>query len=179
MKFTSFENWLFERKSQTLEYGCLMLYADVPDWKEKTNFIFKDDIYEKDDDYGYEKSPHVTIVYGFHDDEVDKKELYEKIEELIHPLTVTIQNISFFECEEYDVVKFDVPLTSQLKKYRKEFLKFPNTQTYKEYHPHMTIAYVKKGRGERYARELDKPFTVTFNRAVYSTPDESKKYFGL
>jgi hypothetical protein len=179
MKFTSFKNWLFERKKENLNYSCLMLYADIPNWKEKTNFIFKDDIYEKDGDYGYEKEPHVTVVYGFHDDEVDKKELYEKIEELIRPLTVTIQKISFFECEDYDVVKFEVPISSQLRGYRKAFLKFPNTQTYKKYEPHMTICYVKKGEGERYAKKLEKSFKVKFNKAVYSTPDENKKYFDL
>lgn len=187
MKFVSFQFWLKEsfnkflfEQSEEFKYGCLMLYADVTNWKEKTNFIFKDDIYEKDGDYGYEKQPHVTIVYGFHDDEVDKKELYEKIEEIIDkPLIAIIQKVSYFECEDYDVVKFDIPISDELRKYRRAFLKFPNTQTYDEYHPHMTIAYVKKGEGKKYSKKLEKPFKVRFNKVVYSSADENKKYFYL
>ena len=181
MTFTSFKNWLNERKNENLSYGCLMLYAKVPDWNKRIHIVKPEDIYEKDDDYGYEKEPHLTIVYGLHDEELDKKELYEKIQEIIRPVTVTIDTIGIFEQKnntDYDVVKFDVPPTAQLKGYRKEFMKFPNTQSFRAYHPHMTIAYVKKGKGKMYAQKIE-PFTVTFNQAVYSSPDFRKKYFEL
>lgn len=176
--FISFKNWLLERNNDNLDYGCLMLYADVPNWKDKISIIDKDDVYEKDDDYGYEKDPHVTIIYGFHESEIDKNEMYDKIKDIIKPIEVTINKIDIFESEDYDVVKFDVPVTKELKEYRKEFLKFPNTQTYKEYHPHITIAYVKKGEGKKYVQKI-KPFKVKFNRAVYSYPGYNKKYFDL
>lgn len=181
MKFKSFKNWLFERKAQSLDYGCLMLYTDIPNWKDKISIINPEDVYEKDNDYGYEKTPHVTILYGLHDDEIDKKELYEKIEELIDPITVTIDTIGYFandDNSEYDVVKFDVPVTKELKEYRKEFMKYPNTQTFSGYHPHLTIAYVKKGEAKKYAQKV-KPFKVTFKQAVYSNPNSRKKYFDL
>ena len=178
MKFESFKNWLLERKNDNLKYACLMLYADISNWKDKISIVDKEDIYEKDDDYGYEKDPHITIVYGFHEDEVDKDQMYKQIKEM-KPVEVTINKINIFETDDYDVVKFDVPITKELKKYRKEFLKFPNTQTYKEYHPHMTIAYVKKGEGKKYIKKLDKPFKVKFNKAVYSDPGYNKKYFKI
>ena len=177
MKFTSFKNWLFERKNDALKYDCLMLDANISNWKEKTSIIDKEDVYEKDDDYGVEKNPHVTIIYGIHPDEVNREELYEEIEK-IKPVKTTIEKISVFECEDYDVVKFDVPVTPELKKYRKIFLKFPNTQTYDEYLPHMTIAYVKKGTGKKYEQKI-KPFNVVFNKAAYSSPGKNKKYFDL
>ena len=179
MKFQSFKNWLLERKNENLSYGCLMLYAKVSDWNDKIRIVDKKDVYEKDDDYGYEKEPHITIVYGLHQDEIDNKELYEKIKELIRPVTVKIEKISIFENDEYDVVKFDVPVTDELKEYRKEFMKFPNTQKFPGYHPHMTIAYVKRGEGKKYVQKLDKPFEVTFRQAVYSNPEHKKKYFDL
>lgn len=177
MKFISYINWLFERKQDALEYACLMLGADMPDWKEKISIIDKEDIYEKDDDYGYEKEPHVTIVYGFHEDEVDKDKIYEEIKKL-KSVNVSIDTISFFECDDYDVVKFEVPVTSELKTYRKTFMKFPNTQTYDKYEPHMTIAYVKKGEGKKYAQKV-KRFQVKFNKAIYSTSGSDKKTFDL
>jgi hypothetical protein len=43
----------------------------------------------------------------------------------------------------------------------------------------MTIAYVKKGEGKKYKQKLDKPFEVTFKKAVYSDPNEKKKHFNL
>jgi 2'-5' RNA ligase len=178
MKFTSFKTWLFERKNDNLEYDCLMLGADIPNWNEKISIVDKDDVYETEDDYGYEKSPHVTIIYGIHPNEVDKEELYKEIKKL-KPIKATIEKISFFECDDYDVVKFDVPVTPELKEYRKTFMKFPNTQDYDDYKPHMTISYVKKGKAKKYAQKLEKSFKVTFNKGIYSSPGCNKKYFDL
>lgn len=180
MKFINFKDWLIlERKNSTLEFGCIMLYADVPNWKERISIVNEKDLYTKDNDFGYETSPHTTIIYGLHDDEIDRQELYEKIEDVIRPVNVAIKEISFFECDDYDVVKFDVPKTETLKRYRKIFMKLPNTQTYSSYEPHMTIAYVKKEKGKKYEQILKEPFKVKFNRAVYSPPDGNKKYFDL
>jgi hypothetical protein len=178
MKFIKFKNWLLERKAETLEYGCIMLTADIPNWKEKLSIIDKKDLYVKDGDYGFEKEPHVTILYGLHDEEIDRDHIYDEIERL-RPITVKINNISIFENEEYDVVKFDVPLTKELRAYRKYFkMLFPNTQTFKDYHPHITIAYVKKGEGKKYVQKV-KTFETTFNESVYSGPDGKKKKFKL
>ena len=180
MKFIRYKNWLFERAVEKLSYGCLMLNTDIPDWKEKISIVDKDDVYEEDDDYGYEKEPHVTILYGFHDDKINKKDLYEEIKKL-HPITVTIDTINCFinkDNDDYDVVKFVVPKIDQLKEYRKEFLKFPNTQSFPGYHPHLTIAYVKKGEAKKYEQKI-KPFKVTFNKAIYSSPTYNKKFFDL
>ena len=55
---------------------------------------------------------------------------------------------------------------------------FPNTQTFKDYHPHITIAYVKKGEGKKYVQKV-KTFETTFNESVYSGPDGKKKKFKL
>ena len=181
MKFAAFKNWLLERNNANLSYGCILLKSDMDildDWAPKISIVDKEDIYEKDDDYGYEKEPHITIVYGIHQDEVDKKELYEKIKELIKPITVTIDSINIFENDDYDVVKYDVPSTKQLKEYRKELLKFPNTQEFKDFNPHMTIAYVLPGTGKKYIQKV-KPFKVTFKKAMYSSPFYKKKYFDL
>jgi hypothetical protein len=180
MKFISLKYWLNERKNDTLEYGCLMLYSNMSKnkWKKYTSIVNKEDIYIKDNDYGYEKEPHITIIYGLHDDEIERKDLYEKIEKIINPIQVKINNISIFETDDYDVIKFDVPINDQLKNYRKEFMRFPNTQTYDSYHPHMTIAYVKKGEGKKYIQKV-KSFEVEFRRAVYSPSSGQKKYFDL
>ena len=179
MKFETFKNWLNERAAERLEYACLMLGADIPDWKKRISIVKPEDIYKEGDDYGYEKEPHVTIIYGLHYEEINTEEICDHIK-VLFPITATIDTISIFETEQgYDVVKYDVPLTKDLKEYRQFFERFyPNTQTYKEYHPHMTIAYVKTGEGKKYAQKV-KPFEVNFNKAIYSSPDEQKRIFDL
>jgi hypothetical protein len=177
MNFTSFQNWLNERAAQKLEYGCLMLRANVPNWKEKISIVKEEDLYKEGDDYGYEKEPYVTVVYGLHDDEINKDQFLTEVERL-YPIKVTIDEIGVFDNDEYDVVKYNVPLVEDLKDYRKYFVMFyPNTQTYDDYHPHMTIAYVKKGEGNKYAQKVES-FDVIFNEAIYSFKDE-KKIFDL
>jgi len=47
---------------------------------------------------------------------------------------------------------------------------YPHTTDYPDYHPHMTIAYVKKGMGKKYAEDL-KDFSITPDKFVYSKID--------
>ena len=151
-----------------------MLEAKIPDWEEyHIAGIDENDVYIKpmDDSYGLETQPHVTVVYGIHEDEIDEETIANVIRENLRPLTVKINEVDVFEGKDYDVVKYNVPITPELKKYRELFLKFPNTQSYPEYKPHMTIAYVKPGTGKKYKRKLREPFSVTFVKGVYSWHD--------
>lgn len=178
MKFISFKNWikLFESKEE--RYGCVMLKANISNWKKHLELIEKEDLYDnKEHDYGYSDEPHITILYGIHHDEVDLKEVYEEIKNL-KPVEVTINKMGMFENDDYDVIKYDIPTNDKLSKYRKIFEEFPNTQTFKDYKPHMTIAYVKKGEGKKYVEKI-KPFKVKFNVGFYSSPEYDKKYFKL
>lgn len=176
-KFISFKNWLNEQKEEKEPtYGCVMMGAKMPDWKDKhTSGIDPADVYIKqyDDSYGIEDKPHVTIVYGIHEDEIDPEVIMDIIENDMKPVTVMIKEISIFENDEYDVVKYDVPVTKQILKYRNMFLdNFENTQSFPDFHPHMTLAYVKTGKGKKYVSKLDEPFEITFNKGIYSFHDE-------
>jgi 2'-5' RNA ligase len=172
LQFQSLEDWLKESKIQNEPtYGCVMLYADMPNWEEDhLEGIEEKDIYIKpyNDSNGLEEEPHVTLVYGIHEDEIDPQVVYDVMEQNLHPVKVKIEEIGFFETPDCDVVKYDVPITSELKKYRNLFMKFPNTQEYPNYKPHMTIAYVKKGTGKNYAKKLEEPLIVMLNKGVYS-----------
>lgn len=175
MKFKSFNNWLFEQENNEAEkeqtYGCVMMEGNIPNWEEyHLDGIDEDDVFIKpnDDSYGLETQPHITILYGIHEDEIDPEVVCNVIEKNMKPLKFTITNVDIFEQDEYDVVKYSVPVTPNLKRYRNLFLQFPNTQTYPEYNPHITIAYVLPGTGKKYKRELREPFDVTFDKGVYS-----------
>lgn len=174
MKFQSLNDWLNEQKKEEQPlYGCVMMEPkNFKEW-EKVHLagIDKDDVYIKpyDESYGLEEQPHVTILYGIHEDEVDPSVVVDMIEQRFLPVTVSISEISIFEQGDYDVVKYDVPVTDQIKEYR-ELIEssFANTQTYPEYHPHMTIAYVKPGTGKKYVTTLREPFEIRFSKGVYS-----------
>jgi len=173
MKFTSFNNWKLmeaekkKEQSKKTEFGCVMLYTEVPNWDKHISIIEKEDIYDDEfKDYGLEHTPHVTVLFGIHLDETTPEEV-EKVLKLFKPIQAYIDTRSIFENPTYDVVKYDVPVTPQLKEYHEAVMAaFPNTQTFPDYHPHMTIAYVVKNSG-KYKGGVT-PFKVTFDTAVYS-----------
>jgi 2'-5' RNA ligase len=174
-EFQSLKSWINESKKEERTYGCVMLDTKIDKWEElHLEGIDEDDIYENDnDDYGLEENPHMTLLYGIHEDEIDPSVVHSVMEKNLHPVTVMITHIGCFENEDYDVVKYDVPVTKEIAKYRKMLEKtFPNTQKFKDFHPHITISYVKSGEGKKYAKELEEPFEVTFNKAVYSWHEE-------
>lgn len=173
MKFQSLIQWLNEQKKEVKPlYGCVMMEPKkIKDWEANhLGGIDEKDIYIKpyDDSNGLEEQPHVTILYGIHEDEVDPSVVVDMIEQKFMPAVVQITEIDIFEQDGYDVVKYNVPITDQIKEYR-DLIEgsFANTQTY-EYHPHMTIAYVKPGTGKKYKKVLDEPFEVRFSKGVYS-----------
>ena len=180
MKFQSFKNWLKEESVRGLKpvdnqkrdkFGCVMMDSKIDNWKEyHMAGIDEEDVYKKpyDDSYGIEDNPHVTVMYGMHEDEMDEEVFAEVIKKNMKPITLRVDEVDVFENDEYDVVKYNLPVTDELKGYRDLFSKFPNTQTYDEYHPHMTLAYVKPGMGKKYKRKLREPFDVTFTKGVYS-----------
>lgn len=179
MKFISLKNWLSENKTQSkkLDYGCIMLYANISNWKEKhLSLIEKEDIYDDEfKDYGLEHEPHATILFGIHLDENKPEEIKEFMKLIFkNPIEVVINKISNFECDDYDVVKYDVPITEELQLYHDITMQtFSNTQTFDEYKPHMTISYVKKGKGKKYSKKI-KPFKVKFDTVVYSYKKNKK-----
>ena len=176
-KFIPLLQWINENdslinNSEEPKYGCIMLDSKIDDWEENhLGGIDEKDIYVKpyDESYGLEEQPHCTILYGIHEDEVDPEVITNVIESNLYPIEVPITNIDIFEQDDYDVVKYNIDVNEDLQKFRDIFEKnFPNTQTFPDFKPHMTIAYVKPGTGKKYKRRLQKPFNVIFDKAVYS-----------
>lgn len=165
-----------EGKNQKVEYGAAMVNFKIKEWNKITSIIDKDDVYDKPT-FGIEKNPHVTILYGFHNsvksDEV--KKLIERIIDIKKPIEIEITKVSYFEAkgQDYDVVKFDItsPILHKLNKALKEL---PHTSSFPDYHPHMTISYVKKGTAKKYEQKLKKTVKLRSNEIVYSTKKQSK-----
>lgn len=161
-------------ESHKNEYGCLMLFFEVSWWDKITNRIKPEDIFEGDG-YGIEKEPHVTLLFGFHDN-VDMNKLEEIVQDIIkNPITIELNNISAFKQDEFDVLKFEVDSQILSTINKKLTDNFEYTNEHGGYHPHMTISYLKPGASDKYTRHLDKPITMKASSVVYSSADEEQK----
>jgi 2'-5' RNA ligase len=163
---------------QKYKYGCLMLQVSVDKWEQYREFIGEENLYisEEDSSFGFEDKPHVTIMYGFNDD--GTPEYLNRVDSFVQLLSGSIKietsQISIFESTNgYDVVKFDIEsfVLQRLNDHLKRT--FEHTTDHPNYHPHMTIAYVKSGLGKNYIQALDKPLHFTSNTIIYSRPDKT------
>lgn len=155
-------------------YCCAMIYFDFPEMKNIHKLIEVDDIYnDEDNKHGLEDEPHTTLLYGLHDNESIFK-MSKYILENADYDDCEIKDASLFENEKYDVLKFDVK-GRFLFKINKELSKLPHTTDYPDYHPHLTIGYLKPGCGKKYVKlikeKYKKEIILTPKHAVYSYPD--------
>jgi 2'-5' RNA ligase len=154
-----------EIKPFTYEYGCVMLYFDIPNWeKDILSLIKKDDIYDVDS-YGIENETHITLLYGF-EQSVTADDI-KKILKDIPKIEIELKFIDIFENNEYDVVKFDINCF-YLNELNGKLQALPSIKTFDVYHPHMTIAYLKHGKGKKYIGEILNPIKVKSSKIIYS-----------
>jgi len=166
------------QESHKYDYGCLMTYIDVPMWNDILSMIEPDDLYTEEDDFGLERKPHATILFGLHHNEINLEGLKKEFMD-IDEIPIQVNGISHFdnENEPYDVVKFDLE-SDTLNQLNRKLQKYPHTNEF-DYHPHMTIAYVKKGIGSKYDGEFPSLPTVLGKHIVYSHPSGQKDRWEL
>ena len=168
----------FVKESTGYDYGCVMVEVPVSNWDEICSSIDKEDIYEEENDtsYGIQKNPHLTLLYGTAEDvsTEDVKELLEGTGEI----KIQVNGIDIFENDKFDVVKFNVEKTEQLQNLFNKLSNLPNENTFKDYTPHMTIAYVKKGMGKKYIKP-NYNHSVISNEICFSKPNGEKIYFEI
>lgn len=165
---------LESKKTSAHDYGCMMLYMSLDGIDKIQSKIKKEDIYtEKDDDsFGIEKETHITIKYGF-TDKVSDHEIMDicrdnKFNE------IKFNKVSLFENEKFDVLKFDIN-SKVLNNLNVKISKFPNEDKYPDYHAHSTIAYIVKGKGEKYVKMFnDIDLVGNPDKLVYSNIDGTK-----
>lgn len=129
---------------------------------------------------GREDKTHATVNFGLHTDSADD---VRPIFDGEKPVTVTLGKTSIFPAkagQDYDVVKIDVdsPDLHRLNKKIGENTK--TTKTQPEYVPHVTLARVKAGTGEKYAN--DSTFEgkkLTFDAITFSDKNRQKTQISL
>lgn len=123
--------------------------------------ISKDDLKPE----GMEDRPHVTVRYGLLDDSPAAVQAMCAGRGVVRAL---VGEVDYFPNDGHDVLILRVE-SDDLVTLNAELGELPNVQTYPDYQPHVTLAYLKPGCGEKYARELAaEPVEVEFDQLVFS-----------
>jgi hypothetical protein len=137
------------------------------------NYAFND----KYEDLGYENKPHVTVFYGLENDSdlfIIKKFVNDNYPQPFILKTLKIDIFEGVEKGECDclVIKCIPPKELlDINQWIKQM--FPHKQTYNEYIPHITLAYIKKGTCREFKdKPLDMEFQVNTKDFIYSGHDK-------
>lgn len=99
--------------------------------------------------YGREDQPHVTALYGITqgDPGPTAKAILAESSGVIR---ATAGKLSLFHSKDYDVLKVDIESSDlrEIENHLRESVPFKSD--FPDYKPHMTIAYLKKGKGAKY-----------------------------
>lgn len=120
---------------------------------------------DPDDVIRWEDESHITVRYGLHP---SGKDLEGRIQTFVRdagPITLRIGKPSVFQTPEADVLKLDID-SPKLHQLNELLTVFPHTDTHPKYVPHLTIAYLKVGTGDKYTLQslpeiIGKEFTAT------------------
>lgn len=170
---------LLENRNTSAKKGCLM--AMVP--KEDTDKILRfskqlindADLYVEGNEYGRETESHITVRYGFIKDlnEIEIRQLIQGQK----PFIAEIFGLNKFDTHpNYDVAMFKVnsPVLKQLNEMSGIYL---NENDYPDYNPHLTLAYVQKGKFNHIKEGLK--LQIPIRTLCYSPIQGGKSYFDL
>jgi 2'-5' RNA ligase len=152
---TKWEQFLVEKKGQTYDFSSTQIDLPVEIARKivawgKENI--PDDQLHVDEDggKGREDEIHVTVLFGLHDATPFR---VRSVLEGHKPIKIELGTTSVFtNSDQFDVVKINVisPDLHELNKALKDAC--PHTCKY-DYSPHVTVAYVKKGKGWQHGRD--------------------------
>ncbi len=168
------------RSIQGYSYSCLLARLPEPlAGKVRSYGLSMPDerIYDdEDNELGREDKPHVTIKFGLHTTDPDKVKATLDGQS---PFQVRLGPMSVFNSEDYTVIKLGVEGQGIHKLNRFVSDNFECTDTFPEYHPHCTVAYVKKDKLDpywfnEYFTDRFEGKTVKFDKLIFSVPSGEK-----
>lgn len=124
-------------------------------WQEKELFYGKHPKLKYAQGAVAEKEAHVTLLFGIHPSETYVDDVMTALGDW-QPDDVYIQEVSFFpsnvEGEDYTVIVGKVLPTANLLLARKRLETLDYTDSFPEYKPHVTLAYIKGSKPKRIQR---------------------------
>lgn len=174
MEIKNYQSFLEAKSGKLYRYGCVMVYLDIPNWDSIVSHINSEDLYKPEEKrFGLETDPHVTILYGLHSD-VSDEDVFNVFKNIkASDISLDVDGIDCFENKDFDVIKMNVK-SDTLNLLNKELSKLPHTTDYPDYKPHITIAYLLPGMGEKY---IESDYKYTFNQVkkiIYSKANGQK-----
>ena len=164
---------------EAYSYGCLMAVIPESLAKKVRDFgkAIPDDLISDDGsgEKGRQEEIHITVKYGIHTSDV--AEVLNVIEK-VQPLKAVLGKASVFWNDDI-VIKIGVQSRDLAKLSAKVHRELECTDTYRDYKPHMTVAYVKKDEKDPYwfqkylTNDLEGT-EVVIDELVFSTPDGQK-----
>lgn len=108
---------------------------------------------------GIEDEPHATLIYGFSDED------FPKVKDVLEgqgPVRAQFWKLGVFPSKKEEQEALIIHLESEDLRNLHDTLKAKTgvKETFPEYKPHITIAYVKPGRGKVYVESLRVPQVV-------------------
>jgi len=138
----------------------------TPDLADKIREIGEkipdEDLHEK----GRDKEPHITLKWGIHGDDAAGA---RRAISGHGPVSIKLGAPSLFESDKHDVLKVDVDSPALHELNAEINRECPHTDTFPEYHPHVTVAYLKTGLGKKHLPiEGIEGLSGVLNEAVFS-----------
>jgi 2'-5' RNA ligase len=161
---------LLEREAPVPLCSTHVLLSPIEPFIELATSVPDDELHE----FGRENEPHVTVLYGIKSEKsLDDVAL---ICSDYHKIKLTLGKTSKFECPEYDVLKIDVHSPSMIELNKIITKNIPYTSDFPDYHPHCTVAYLKKGFADKYCNnDTFNGKEYTCNTVIFSPPENKMK----
>jgi 2'-5' RNA ligase len=137
------------------DYATFQINIDDPYIKHikyLQKFIKKEDL----DKFGIENKTHITVLYGVKRDmKSEVKDAFFNLK--MKPFYVDVKELHVFKNEtDALVLRCESEELIKLRQYFEE--RFPFKKTHRDYIPHITLAYLKSGKGESYKELLKDKF---------------------
>jgi len=173
-------NWYKKAiKDAPQSFGWISIDASTDISKKMTEFcqgISKDDLYtdpnNKKDKYAIEDEHHATVIYGIHT--LNANEVQDILDGQ-QGGKVNLDAIGIFDNDDYDVLKIDLKSAALKRLNTKLSNNLKTTNEYDGYNPHMTLAYLKKGKAKKYINDnFFKDMSFNFNQVIFEDANDDK-----
>lgn len=156
--------------NRNYNFGCVLLKLEFKDnfWNELLAQIDDNDLYHPEEDrYGKELESHVTLLYGLEPSVSDKEVLDVCRKFNGSDVIISCSKIECFQNKDFDVVKLtmDSPILHTINK---ELRNLDHIDSYPDYKPHATIAFLKPGMGSKYCHTIEPIIIKGISNLIYS-----------
>ncbi len=102
--------------------------------------------------FGRPEETHLTVLYGLHSEYPDE---VRKLLIGVDSFEIELGKVSLFTWSpKFEVVKIEA-FSDELHRLNKLLSRLPCTQMFSTYKPHVTVAFVKKGKGDSLVNRMD------------------------